>query len=309
MKSLSRRHTYRSLFISLILHSLLFFLCVYVSLHMPQELPEELGSPTPARVSMQFRPQVAGTPATGAGGSNVKPAQAIPLPAQPAQAIPLPAQPAKRSAKQLQKVIPTTVQPVSSERPTEGLGQTEEPGQTEGSLSNPGMGTGRGRERSGSGSSAGSSRITGAAFMQAFQNSVHGYRQESAESKPRNPNIPEHVQERIDEWDQFAHRQKVHRALVKATRIYSAYVHTSVPIHTQIPFSLVTDENGTLLTKIEGPFTGHEEIDSFLKEFLTKAEYPPIPKRFNKKEFQFSVVIELTLSEGSHRLQLRAFRE
>lgn len=286
MKSLSRRHTYRSLCISLILHSLLFFLCVYVSLHMPQELPEELGSATPARVSMQFRPQ-AGAPAAGGGNSSVQP-------------VPLPAQPAKRPAKQLQKAITTAVQPASSEKPN------EEPGQTEGTHANREMGTGPVTETS---SSAGSSRITGAAFMQAFQNSVYKYRQENATPRSHNSPIPEHVQERIDEWDQFAHRQKVHRALVKATRIYSTYVHTSVPLHTRIPFSLVTDENGTLLTKIEGPFTGHEEIDAFLKEFLTKAEYPPIPKRFNKKEFQFSVVIELTLSEGSHRLQLRALRE
>ena len=50
---------------------------------MPQELPEELGSATPARVSMQFRPQ-AGSAAAGGGSSSVQP---VPLPAQPVKRL------------------------------------------------------------------------------------------------------------------------------------------------------------------------------------------------------------------------------
>lgn len=300
MKSLSRRHTYRSLIISLILHSLLFLLCVYLSVHVPQELPEGLGSRTPARVSMQVRPQ---TQVSGVGtSSNTQPVQAAPLP------VPLPA---KRPAKPAQKVIPS----MTSQSAPETSQRTEGPPQSVGTRGTLGSGSGEGRAGSGglstgTTSSGGSSTVSGATFMRAFHNSIQSYREELAEQKPaRNSHIPEHVQERIDVWNQFDHYQKVHRALVKATRIYTAFVHTAVPINIRIPFTLVTDEKGTLLTKIEGPFTGHVEIDHFLKEFLTKTEYPPIPKRFNKKEFQFNITIQLTLSEGSHRLQLRALAE
>ena len=262
---------------------------------MPQELPEGLGSRTPARVSMQVRPSV-GTQVSG-----------VPSSAQPAQALPIPAQ-AKSHTKPTKKIAPSL--------PSQSVPENPQQSQERHSDARGTLDSGAVEGRAGSGlsteatSSGGSSSISGATFMRAFHSSVQSYREELAEQKQaRNPHIPEHVQERIDEWNQFDHYRKVHRALIKATRIYSAFVHTAIPINIRIPFTLVTDENGTLLTKIEGPFTGHEEIDHFLKEFLTKTEYPPLPKRFNKKEFQFNITIQITLSEGSHRLQLRALAE
>ena len=270
-----RRLKYHSLFLAVLLHALLFMLCYYFSL---QRKPINL--PLPAKVTVE-------QPTQTSHSTQPTYEQPIPEPASlgPVSPGPVPLEPALPEPASLESASleSASLEPVPLEpaekipvqlKTTESLVRPKEATQKD------------------------TSKISGAAFMNAFKESVRTEKENISKA------MPGHVFERVIDWQTADFRQKITRALIKACHIHRKYVQTYTPIKNVFNVTIVIDKSGRII-KLPKKITGAPEIDSYLEEFFKTADFPPIPQRMNLQEYPINVTIHLSLKEGRCNLQLR----
>ncbi len=141
------------------------------------------------------------------------------------------------------------------------------------------------------------SSISGAAFMNAFKQSLRTEREEMAGGSSYSDSPSSAVQERLEEWAEAHYIQSIYRALKKAARFSSKILNSQADIHRSVPLEIPIEKNGAL-GKLADVITGIEEADEHLKNILKQADFPPIPKRFNKDRFVLRTMLNVSLKKG-----------
>ena len=289
------RQKYISLILSVLLHLLLLVLLLYLRsqrgpLFTPEEVLEKRTSP--AKISFQ--------------NQKAKPVRPAPI-ARPA-AIPQPqsiqsAKAVDQNETQAPIALPSATAQTTVQK---GITQTaEQPQQADaahtGILEEPHANQGKnGTRASGSRSGARRSSISSAAFMNAFKQSVQTERQATVAGPSGHGSqsgIPQHVQERLDEWLYMNYKERAAKAIAKASHFQSKYIIPEKTFEKTIAIEIVIEKNGTLGPMPE-KLSGIPEVDEFLLRIFKSADFPPIPARFNKNRFMLPFPLHISLTRG-----------
>ncbi len=298
MESSYKRKQYQSLILSILIHALLILLCIYLSLSLRKApLFEEKVTPLkPATISMQTR--------------------GLPLPPMPVSQPPGSVSPPSRATAPQQRTVsqaPRIPKPVRSQAPRSedslpaSIAESKEGVSVKSDVPEYVAQEKEQAKPSGGG-------ITGEAFMGALRNSVRAEREQAYRGRSngtgRDSSIPDHIQQRMDDWGIADYLEKIHRALNKAARLTRPVrVTMDYAINTVIDVHIIIDELGKIKSIPTKTSTGSEQIDRYIGEYINNFDLPPIPKRFNMKEFSFPMSIRVVLTRGSGYVQIYPARE
>lgn len=322
-----KRSQARSLAFSVIGHSALVALCIYLSRHIGEQMsaPEKQKS---GPASVQWLPSMpsrgedvlpAGTP----DGDSIEDGAVIPQPELVPKEMAQPLEEA-REALDAATARETTPEAAAEDTISADEAQSEAPASapyaqadTMAAPAQDGYQTGYQASGHTRPQAAGTRRrISGADFMGAFHRSMYTERAEtqktgggSGTGNGKAIGGTAHIQERLSEWGKADYHEKIARALIKAAKIHRKYVHSPVYVNKKIYVTLILDEKGAIKNLDAIEKLGIHDLDEFIREFFLKTDFPPIPRRFNMSEFTHHLTITLTLSEGSHSLQLRPISE
>ena len=333
-KSMEFRHSRfqaRSLIISITGHAAILALCIQLSRSIGNAIPQPSGEERkgmPAKVSVQEAAPWHGTSPSEAA-SQTSNLQSI---ADQPNKIP-PSAPKPSTVRKQQKrhtARPSNlpdVENAASALPNSHTHARPSPAHekssgnsdsySSGSYGNTAVADARQNEGGPEGSSRGG-KISGAAFMGAFRRSMYNdkaARSSSATSRggsgsgTGSGSMPEHVQDRLNEWQWSHYHEKVWKALVKACRIHRKYVRAPVDMQTKINVTLILDKKGKVKNILDIEKVGIDDIDDFIREFFLAADFPEIPKRLPEEEVSKRITISLHMVEGGHYLQLVPMHE
>jgi hypothetical protein len=284
----SIRRKYTSLILSSLIHALVLFLLLYTRMKSPDRAPahhpEEFAfvpqRVKPAPVSIQTPPpaQPRQVPAAPAVSLQTSGSQAPPM---GSSQLPLPAEATEHSSP------PVSAPGLSQQRLSESVTTSDAARQTSG-------------QKGPSGSANISQRVTPAAFMQAFRAAIKTERGELPDNQgSEDSSMPIHVKKRLHEWGQISYRQRVAEAFFRAGSLISRTVSSPEPVDKVIYLSIPIKKNGTLGTLSTQNPSGIPEVDRFILDTLTSADFPPIPDRYNTDIFHLTLPLNISLKRGT----------
>ncbi len=143
------------------------------------------------------------------------------------------------------------------------------------------------------------------AFMQAFSSAIqHGKVYPTAKSSQDAYSGPAHVQERLQEWGQHHYKEKLFKALRKASVHTSTHIYNERSLKKRILITITITKDGMLGKINKNDLSGIQEVDNHIIRILESADFPPIPDRYGTDSFVFSLPIEINLQPGSGAYRL-----
>jgi hypothetical protein len=313
--SYSSKRKYTSLFLAILLHWLLLVLLMRFTFKFYEGGSGIPQRGTPALVSFDSRPK--GLPTALADTKTVLPS----VPLEPEESEPLALEPQELPLTHPQAEPSLPLSPVAVSSPfseaTIPPSLIDSVEQEQVSVTPPASSQPRKRGQRKKRQSTLPAGLTGASFVQAFQQAARAEAYETgtastdgnALTNSRNSEVPNHVQERLDEWKEFHYRQKVSRALVRACHLSRKYIHTENDIKEEIAISLIIGKDGSFSLVAPNPLTGIAEVDEYIAHFFSNVTLPSIPKHVQRKYFNIPVCIKLTLPKGGGYCQLEPVYE
>lgn len=152
------------------------------------------------------------------------------------------------------------------------------------------------------------SAITGAAFMNAFKQSIKTDREtrsaynngiEHVSSEPQSSAAQTRalVQERLDDWLTRHYVDRIMRALAQESQFHAKYMKPLNSLTKTVLLEIPIEKDGRVRQLPEN-LTGIPEIDEFLTKLLKSADFPPIPTSFKRDRFVFKTQLNIRLDQG-----------